>query len=356
MTAFKPASPSPVLGACRPFSPKRLFLTGANGYVGRNLVRHYIASGVQVVALVRNPAAAERVSRLGAMPIIGDVLSSALLDGMKTCDALVHAAANTDHGLGSSEQAQTNQEGTRRVFEAARQAGVQRAVHISSESVLADGRPIINADETRPLPRRPAGAYSRSKAAAETVALSFGAPSLEVVVVRPRFVWGRDDTTALPNLVQAAQSGQLAWINGGTYLTSTTHIANLCHGIELALARGRTGEVYFITDGPPVPFRDFISRLLLSQGIEPPQKSMPRSLLRSIAVVGDLLGHWSRGRIAVPLTMQAFATSAVEITLDISKATRDLGYTPVLSREQGLDEMRRSVFANIEVVVENKSA
>ncbi len=69
------------------------------------------------------------------------------------------------------------------------------------------------------------------------------------MAVRPRFVWGRDDTTALPALVEAARSGQTAWIEGGDYLTSTTHIDNLCHGVDLALRLGQGGEVYFLADG-----------------------------------------------------------------------------------------------------------
>lgn len=262
MSSFTQAGTSPAEGAGASFSPRRLFITGASGYIGRNLVRHFVGLGIEVVGLVRNPSAVELVRSLGAIPFQGDLLSSTLVDGMRGCDGLVHAAANTDHGLGSAEQVQTNVEGTRRVFRSAGEAGIGRAVHLSSESVLANGRPIVNANETWPLPRRPAGTYSRSKAAAEQIASSYNSPDLQVIVVRPRFVWGRDDTTALPHLVQAARSGQLAWIEGGTYLTSTTHIANLCAGIELAFGKGGAGEVYFITDGTPMEFRSFVSQLL----------------------------------------------------------------------------------------------
>jgi nucleoside-diphosphate-sugar epimerase len=158
-------------------------------------------------------------------------------------------------------------------------------------------------------------------------------------------VWGRDDTTALPQLVQAARCGQFAWIAGGNYLTSTTHIANLCSGIELALARGGAGEVYFLSDDAPVPFREFVSRMLETQNIRPPAKSVSRTLLRTIAVVGDILGKLSRRRIIAPLTLQSFSTSAVEITLSISKARKELGYHPVISHEQGLAEMRAANLA-----------
>lgn len=162
---------------------------------------------------------------------------------------------------------------------------------------------------------------------------------MDVVVVRPRFVWGRDDTTALPNLLDAVKSGQFAWISGGDYLTTTTHIANLCHGIALAIARGEGGQIYFMGDEEPVRFRDFVTALLATQGVDAPEKSVPRAVLRLVAGLGDWMHQVSGGKVTPPLTLQSFATSAVPITLDTGKARRDLGFIPVMSREAGIAEM-----------------
>jgi nucleoside-diphosphate-sugar epimerase len=277
---------------------------------------------------------------LGAAPYHGDLQQAGLDGGMQGCDILIHAAADTSHGWGGEVQRQTNLHGARHVFASARKAGVRQVIHISTESVLLDGRPLLNATEEHALPPKPAGAYSRTKGEAENIALSFATEAMSVVVLRPRFVWGRDDSTALPQLTAAARDGKLAWIDGGGYRTSTTHIANLCEGVEQALRHGRNGHVYFITDGEPVVFRDFISRLLATQGIAAPEKSVPRALLRKIAAVGDLLATISRGRIKPPITRQEFATMAVEVTLDISKARKELGYQPPMSIEAGLAEMR----------------
>ncbi|MFT4251829.1 MAG: NAD-dependent epimerase/dehydratase family protein [Caulobacter sp.] len=322
--------------------PRRLFLTGAAGYVGRNLARRFLGDGVEVVALVRSSEAADRLRAMGAAPVVGDILDPGIGRAMAGCDALVHAAADTDHGYGGAAQMRTNAQGTETVLRAARSAGVRRVVHLSTESVLSDGRPLRKVDETRPYPARPAGSYSRSKIAAEKVALSMSDEAFAVVVVRPRFVWGRDDTTALPMLVDAARSGRLAWIDGGGYMTSTTHIDNLCHGVDLALRAGRGGEVYFLSDGEPVAFRSFVSALLETQGQTPPDKTVPRGLVRAVAGVGDLIGAVTSGRGSGPLTLQGFAASAVEVTLDIGKARRELGYAPVVSAAEGLAELAAS--------------
>lgn len=321
-------------------APARLFLTGGSGYVGRNLIRRLVADGVRVVALARSAAAIETVRDLGAQPVEGDLFSPDLAQAMAGCDALVHAAADTDHGAGVEARLQRiNVEGTRAVLAAAKAAGVSRTVLISTESVLLDGAPLVGATEDHAYPRRPAGAYSKSKAQAERLALAMSEPGFEVMAVRPRFVWGRDDTTALPQLADAVRSGAFAWIDGGRYRTSTTHVANLCEGVVLALKNGAGGEAYFITDGEPVEFRAFATRLLATQGLIAPDKAVPRGLLKTIASVGDALAAISGGRVKGPLSRQVYATSAVEVTVSIAKARAALGYAPVVSREQGLAEL-----------------
>lgn len=315
------------------------FLTGGSGYIGRNLIRFLTARGHKVVALARSEEAAARIEALGARAVRGDLFSADLVEAMAGCQALIHAAADTDHDNRSATQYRTNVDGTIRVLNSARQAGVPRALYISTESVLLDGRPLRQLTEHHPLPKRPIGEYSRSKAAAEQAALAAADDAFKVVVVRPRFVWGRDDSTALPQLVAAARSGQLAWIDGGRYLTSTTHIGNLCAGIERALEQGESGEIYFIADEDPVEFRQFATALLATQGVAAPDKTVPLWLLKTLARGGDLMSRLSGGALRGPVTRQSLATSAVEVTLDLTKARTELGYRPVISRAQGLAEL-----------------
>lgn len=320
--------------------PARLFLTGGSGYVGRNLIRHFTARGAEVIALVRTDGARRIVESLGAIPFGGDLHSEQLVAGMEGCQALIHAAADTDHGPASAVQRRTNVDGTRNVFVAAAKAGIRRAVHLSSESVLLDGHPLVDANERMLYPDRPAGGYSATKAEAERIALSAVSKGVEVCVVRPRFVWGRDDTTALPQLLEAVDSGRFAWIDGGRYATSSTHIANLAHGIERALVAGTSGEIYFIADADSIEFRSFISALLQSQGRLVPDRNVPRWLVFGIAAVCERIAAVTGGRWRPPVTLQSLAPSAVTVTVDITKARRDLGYEPAISREEGIAELQ----------------
>ena len=92
---------------------------------------------------------------------------------------------------------------------------------------------------------------------------------LETVVVRPRFVWGRGDTTLLPALVELVRSGRFRWVGGGRHLTATTHVDNTVEGLWLGATKAQPGGVYFVTDGEPVVFREFVSRMLATQGVTP---------------------------------------------------------------------------------------
>ncbi|UXN74954.1 NAD(P)H-binding protein [Devosia sp. A8/3-2] len=77
---------------------QKLFLTGGSGYVGRNLIRHFIAAGIPVIALVRGAKSAEIVAALGAVPVTVDITDASLADAMAGCQTLIHAAADTNHG------------------------------------------------------------------------------------------------------------------------------------------------------------------------------------------------------------------------------------------------------------------
>jgi nucleoside-diphosphate-sugar epimerase len=71
------------------------------------------------------------------------------------------------------------------------------------------------------------------------------------------------------------EAGQFVWLDHGQMRTSTTHIANVAHAIELALIHGRGGQAYFVTDDSTTTYREFLTALLQTQGLAPPERSLP---------------------------------------------------------------------------------
>jgi nucleoside-diphosphate-sugar epimerase len=321
----------------------RAFVTGGSGFVGGRLIERLVRDGWDVRALARSDRAADAVRSRGAEAVRGDLGDAGALNrGMEGVDACFHAAAKVEDFGPWREFVAANVEGTRNVLRACRAAGVSRVVHVSTEAVLMHGQPLVHADERYPLAFRSRAPYSRSKALAEQVVLEEGGGGLEAMIVRPRFVWGRGDTTLLPLLVEGTRSGAFRWVGGGRHLTSTTHVDNTVEGLLLAAEKGRGGRAYFVTDGEPVAFREFVGELIATQDVTPPTASVPVPVARALAAVGETAWKLLPLRGAPPLTRFASWVASQECTLDDSRARAELGYAPVVSREAGMRELRNS--------------
>ena len=294
-------------------------------------------------ALARSERAAERVRSLGAEAVMGDLDDPASLRaGAEGCEVAFHSAAKVEDWGDPADYERLNVRGTQNVIDACGAAGVRRLVHVGTEAALMAGEPLVNVDETAPLRPDSRALYSSSKARAEQLVRDGNGERLETVVVRPRFVWGRGDTTLLPALVEMVRSGRFRWIDGGRSLTATTHIDNTVEGLRLGATRAPAGGVYFVTDGEPVVFREFLTRLLGTQGVEIPDKSVPAAVARVAAAASETVWRRLKRPGNPPLTRFAVWVSSQECTIDISRAERELGYRPVTSREEGLAELSRS--------------
>jgi nucleoside-diphosphate-sugar epimerase len=319
----------------------RSFVTGGSGFVGQRLIAALRARGDEVLALARSDAALAAVTAAGATPVRGDLDSAATLHrGMQGCARVFHAAAHTAEWAPAAVYERVTVQGTRHVLAAARAAGVARFIHVGSEAALVDGSPLRRVDETRPLPRHPLPGYPASKAASEALVLAANEAALQTLVVRPRLVWGSGDSTLLPQLVQAVRAGRFRWIGGGRHLTSTCHVDNAVEGLLCAAERGRGGEAYFVTDGMPVEFRGFVSRMLATQGIAAPAGSLPYGVARGVAALGETLWRALPLPGKPPLTRLVLQLFGREVTVEDGKARRELGYLGATSVEAGLAAMR----------------
>jgi nucleoside-diphosphate-sugar epimerase len=318
-----------------------VFVTGGSGFIGGRLIERLRADGHAVRALARSPSAAERVRARGAEPVDGDLADlAAMRTGAEGCELAFHAAATLGDWGKQEDFERGNVEGTSNALRACADAGVRRFVHVGTEAALLAGEPLVNVDETAPLRPDSPALYSATKARAEQAVLAANADGFETVVVRPRFVWGVGDTTSLPVLVEMARSGRLAWIDGGLHRTSTTHVDNTVEGLVLGATRGRPGNAYFVTDGEPVVFREFVSELLATQSATAPSRSIPGWAASALARAGEAIWRFLPLPGQPPLTRFAYWVSAQECTIRIDKAREQLGYEPLKSIPEGLAELR----------------
>ncbi len=119
-----------------------VLITGANGYVAKQTIQQLVASNVQVKALVRSEASFDKIRRLGATPIKGDVTDSAtLMFALAGVDEVIHLAA-VNRNRGASTMQAVNAQGTINLVNAAKAAGVKHIVTVVG----------LGADASKPYP------------------------------------------------------------------------------------------------------------------------------------------------------------------------------------------------------------
>jgi nucleoside-diphosphate-sugar epimerase len=324
-------------------APATAFVTGGSGFIGGALVRRLTAEGCRVRALARSERSAAAVEALGAEPVVGDLSDRAAIEaGAGDCEAALHLAAHLGSWGKREDFMRDNVAGTENALAGCRAAGVRRFVHCGTEAALIAGEPLVEVDETAPLRPDSKALYPATKALAEQAVRRASGDGFEALVLRPRFVWGAGDTTLLPGILAMVEKGRFAWIGGGRQLTDTTHVDNVVEGLLLAAEKGRAGEAYFVTDGDRVVFREFVSALISTQGVEPPTRTVPSAVAGPLAAATESTWRLLRLGGEPPLTRFAVWISSQECTIDISKARSELGYEPVKDRETGLAELRES--------------
>jgi nucleoside-diphosphate-sugar epimerase len=319
----------------------KAFVTGGSGFVGRNLIAALRERGWEVRALARSAGSADTVRAAGAEPVSGDLESiAAMREGMAACEVVFHAAAHVEEWGPIDAFMRNTVQGTENVLAAAREVGVKTLVLVSTESVLLDGAPLVNVDETRSYPAKPLGNYALSKGLAEKLWLDADGEGLRTVAVRPRWIWGRGDTSLFPKFVQGVKDGRWWWLGDGKHKVSTTHIRNTVEGLILAAEKGRGGQAYFVTDGQTVEFRWFVEEMFKLYGVTPPPRTMPQGIACTLGEVCEFVWGSFKLKGAPPITRTAVSLLAHEATLNDAKARTELGYLPVVTLEEGLAEMR----------------
>jgi nucleoside-diphosphate-sugar epimerase len=316
----------------------RIFITGASGFVGGAAARYFVGKGHDVRAMSRSEKSDAIINALHATPVRCD-LESVTPASIGNAEAVVHCAAFVEQWGPKDAWKRFNVDGTARMLAAAEAAGVKRFIHISTESVLWKGQSLNNVDETYPLALNSPFPYSWTKAQAEVLVQKANTPDFQTIILRPRFIWGPGDTTLLPLIEHMAKTGGWMWVNHGKAQTSTTHIANLVHAIDLALTQGKGGEAYFILDDGVRSMHEMISGMAASRGITLPEKSISGGMADFIGSTCEFVWGTFGLKSDPPLTRFSAMIMSRNSVLNDAKARREMGYAPVISVEDGLRQL-----------------
>jgi len=222
-----------------------IFVTGATGFLGHNLIPLLVERGHRVRALVRPTSDLGYLRECGIELASGDVRDAdAVHAAMAGCDAVIHAAGKFRFWGQYEEFHDINVEGTRNVLEAAQRAGVRRFIHISTIAVVGSPTPAMLITENTPC--QPVDDYQRSKLEGERLVRAYHAEhGLPAILLRAGAFYGPWGRYAFNRMFfEDPLKGLPLRVHHGQHVTFPIFVPDLCHTIESALMNGQPGEIY----------------------------------------------------------------------------------------------------------------
>ena len=301
----------------------RVFATGTTGFLGSVVADRLRARGDTVVGLVRDPAKAELLKKTGRDVIVGDLADpDALRRGCEGCDAVIHAGAIYEVGIGAPRRVdmyEANVNGTERVLSAALAARVPKVVHVSSIVTFGDTKGAV-VDETFVRASPYTSYYDETKTLAQRVASGLGERGLPVVIAQPGQIYGPGDHSGIGGLLRRAAAGKLPVLTFGDLGLNFVHVADVADGIVRLLDRGRPGQAY-VLGGEMARLRDAVRIAASLAGKPPPRFEVPSAILRLAA------------RLRPDVAEVVRSADGVTFWATDEKARIELGYLPRSLRE-----------------------
>jgi dTDP-glucose 4,6-dehydratase len=302
----------------------RLLVTGGAGFIGSNFVRRIVdgtLSGVSSITVLDKLTYAGSLSNLNMLAkdsfefVRGDICDSALIDSLtKKSDAVVNFAAEShvDRSITAARDfVETNILGTQTLLNYALKNEVSTFVQVSTDEVYGTIDEGSWSEESPLLPNSP---YSASKASADLIARSYYRTfDMDVRVTRCSNNYGPHQypEKVIPLFVTNIIDGKKVPLYGnGLNVRDWLHVDDHCKGIHDVLNKGKSGQIYNIGGGRELNNRELTDTILALMGKDS----------TSIEYVEDRLGHDLR------------------YSVSHEKISRELGYEPQVTFEQGLLE------------------
>lgn len=326
----------------------KVLVTGASGFLGSHIVDACIEKGFTVRVIVRPTSDCCYLDTLGNQieQLKGDFndrdfINQALTD----IDTVLHSAARvTDVGHWNLFY-KANIEITEQLLTCAQLKKVKRFVFVSSPSVVAELRDQINIDERYPYPSRFLNYYCETKAIAEQSVLNANTESFITCAIRPRGIWGpRDVAGPFAKFLKKMKLGRLKNLSNGRQIQSSVcyvkNAADAC--VKAAISPNVAGKAYFITDAKPIDIWPFTDRLADLFNIPRVKGSLPNGLIKAVVPLVELIWRipYLKNHIAPPVSHYVVGLVTYSATYDISRAKRDLNYTPIVSLDEGIQQFK----------------
>ncbi|NNM50843.1 MAG: NAD(P)-dependent oxidoreductase [Pseudomonadales bacterium] len=312
--------------------PSKIFVTGANGFIGRSLMRRFREQGVAVCGV-------DLVADQAWNVIAGNVASAGSWQSQaKGCELVIHTAAVVSNSAPAELYRNVSVGSVRHVINAAIKAEAHRVVHLSSIAAygLNFSHDRVETDAISLLSGYP---YCDAKAASEHAALAaHAAGEMACTIIRPGDVYGPGSRPWVLIPLSMMRKNQFFLPALGRGIFSPVYIDNLLDGIEAAAlspAAG-AGQIYNITDGTQPTCREFFAHHWQWLGRKGTPPMLPNMLASPVVAMGawllnDVLKQNSE------ISVGSLAMLKRQAGYSIVKAQHQLGYQPKINLSQGME-------------------
>lgn len=316
----------------------KAFVTGANGFIGSNLVKGLRQKNYSVKSLVLHGTDIKNIENSGCEIVYGNMMNVSEFDShLEGIETVFHLAARVSDWGKWEDFYKLNVEATKNLINSAIKHKVKRFIFVSSLAIHKP-RGYTDGDENAPRDNVKFN-YAISKILIEDYLNEcFHKNLIESVIIRPGvFPFGPEDRTSFYKIARAMEKGLFGYVNGGKALLCTAYVENLVEGIILASEKeNAAGKTYIIGDNIKISWREIIELFAKYLNVNLPKISIPYFVAKPIAIAMEKTFKSLSISTPPPLTDYRISLVAKDFYFSSEKAIKELGYKPTVSLEEGI--------------------
>lgn len=319
----------------------RIFITGASGFIGANLVRRLAAEGHEIVALLRKDSYHPFLKDIKIQRVEGDVTNkSSVREAMRDCKYVFNCAAKVSFSkYDRNELYRINVEGIKNVLEAAYESRIEKLVHVSACAVFGyspNKDSLLTEDTVCEIPE--SSVYAYTKKLSEDEVKKFCSKGLDATIANLCTVYGQGDKALNSGaIIKSVYLGRLKVAPPGG--TSAISVDDVVEGLLLLLRKGKCGENYILAN-EQLEYLDLCNKIATALGVNGVKYKLPEFFYYPL-VSAVIIGNWAMntiGRGQTFMTPTTISESFGYKYYSSKKARTELEWSPQVNLKEAVEK------------------